>query len=98
MRLFAIFLISAGVTFAADLPATHESVDDTARAAALRSWKISIAPLVASQALDASSSYGMREVNPLLTSANGGFEMKGTMIKIGFSGAAVGAEYLMGRK
>jgi hypothetical protein len=98
MRLFAVVLISAVAACAADLPAAHETLDDTARAAALRSWKISLAPLVASQALDASSSYGMRELNPLLASANGGFEMKGAMIKLGFTGAAVGAEYLIIRK
>jgi hypothetical protein len=98
MRFFVTVLISTITACAADLPVAHESVDDTARAAALRSWKISLAPLVASQALDASSSYGMRELNPLLTSANGGFEVKGAMIKLGFTGAAVGAEYLIVRK
>jgi hypothetical protein len=98
MRFIAMVLISAIAVSAADLPVAHESVEDTARAAALKSWKISLAPLVASQALDASSSYGMRELNPLLASSNGGFEMKGTMIKMGFTGAAVGAEYLIVRK
>ena len=96
MRLFAVVLMSAIATCAADLPAAHESLDGTA--AAMRSWKISLAPLVASQALDASSSYGMRELNPLLASANGGFEMKGAMIKLSFTGAAVGMEYLIVRK
>jgi hypothetical protein len=98
MRFLAVVLITASAACAADLPAAHESLDDTARAAALTSWKISLVPLVASQALDASSSYGMRELNPLLASANGGFEMKGAMIKLGFTGAAVGAEYLIVRK
>jgi hypothetical protein len=98
MRLFAMLLMSAAAVCAADLPAAHESVEDTARAAALRSWKISLAPLVGSQALDAASSYGMRELNPLLASANGGFEMKATAIKLGATGAAVGIEYLIVRK
>src|SRR5258707_15334117 len=31
-----------------------------------RQWAISLAPLFASQALDAASSYGMRELNPVL--------------------------------
>ena len=83
---------------AADLPVAHESMEETSRAAAMKSWKLSLAPLVASQALDASSSYGMRELNPLLASSNGGFEMKATSIKIGATAAAVGIEYLLVRK
>jgi hypothetical protein len=87
---------------AADLPTAHQSLNDlaphAARAAAVRSWKISLAPLIASQALDASSSYGMRELNPLLASSNGGFEMKATAIKLGVTGALVGVEYLVIRK
>jgi hypothetical protein len=98
MRLFTTLLMSAVAVGAADLPVAHESVEDTARAAAVRSWKISLAPLIASQALDASSSYGMRELNPVLASANGGFEMKGAMLKLGVTGAVVGAEYLIVRK
>lgn len=90
------------VVSAADLPASHQSIEqtaeDTARAAAMRSWKISLAPLVGSQALDAASSYGMRELNPLLASSNGGFEMKATSIKLGVTGALVGVEYLVLRR
>src|ERR1039458_6053357 len=82
----------------ADLPAMHESMADTTRSVSLKSWKISLAPLVASQALDAASSYGMRELNPLLASPNGGFEMKAVSIKLGVTGALVGAEYLIVRK
>ena len=94
----ATMLMSALAVCASELPVAHESIDDTARAAAFRAWKISLAPLVASQALDVSSSYGMRELNPLLASANGGFEMKGAAIKLGVTGAVVGAEYLIVRK
>jgi hypothetical protein len=94
--LSATLLLSA--LTAADLPSSHPPIDDTARAAAIRSWKISLAPLVGSQALDAASSYGMRELNPLLVSSNGGFEMKAVSIKLGVTGALVGAEYLIVRK
>lgn len=98
MRSFVMLLISTLTVCAADLPAAHIPVDETARAAALRSWRISLAPLVASQVLDASSSYGRRELNPMLASSNGGFEMKGVMTKMGATGIAVGAEYLIIRK
>jgi hypothetical protein len=98
MRLLML-LISAVAACAADLPdaalpSAHESVEQSA----LKSWKISLMPLVASQALDAASSYGMRELNPLLASSNGGFEMKATSIKLGVTGALVGIEYLIVRK
>ncbi len=63
-----------------------------------RRWAISLAPLFASQALDAASSYGMRELNPLLASPNGGFGMKATGIKFGVVGALAGAEYLLIKK
>ena len=63
-----------------------------------RQWAISLAPLFASEALDAASSYGMREVNPLLAGSNGGFGMKATTIKFGVVGALAGAEYFVVRK
>ena len=83
---------------AADLPVANTPVDELARTAAVRTWKISLAPLVASQALDAASSYGMRELNPLLASSNGGFEAKALGIKLGLTATAVGVEYLIVRK
>lgn len=99
MRLILVCSIfSIASLGAADLPAAHESVEDSAQAAALKSWKVSLIPLVAGQGLDAASSYGMRELNPLLASSNGGFEMKATSIKLGATAAAVGIESLIVRK
>jgi hypothetical protein len=63
-----------------------------------RQWAISLAPLFASEALDAASSYGMRELNPLLAGSNGGFGMRATALKFGVIGALAGAEYLVVRK
>lgn len=68
------------------------------RAAALRTWKHSLVPLAASQALDIASSYGMRELNPMLAGSDGRFGMKATTIKIGTAAAAVGVEYLIVKK
>src|SRR5580704_3228598 len=59
------------------------------------SWKWSLAPLVASQAMDAASSYGMRELNPLLAGPEGQFGIKATLLKAGVTAALVGAEYLI---
>ena len=63
-----------------------------------RQWAISLAPLFASEALDAASSYGMRELNPLLAGSDGGFGMKATGMKFGVVGALAGAEYFIVRK
>jgi hypothetical protein len=63
-----------------------------------RQWAISLAPLFASEALDAASSYGMRELNPLLASPNGGFGTQATALKFGVIGALAGAEYFLVRK
>jgi hypothetical protein len=63
-----------------------------------RQWAISLAPLFASEALDAASSYGMRELNPLLASPNGGFGTQATGLKFGVIGALAGAEYFLVRE
>lgn len=91
-------VLAAIAVCAADLPAETSGNHKPADRAALKSWKVSLAPLIASQALDASSSYGMRELNPLLASSNGGFEMKAASIKLGATGVIVGVEYLIVRK
>jgi len=93
-------LISAVAGYGSDspIPSSHESIEESARAASLQSWKISLAALVGSQAADAATSYGMRELNPLLASANGGFEIRAAVTKMGVTGALVGIEYLIVRK
>jgi hypothetical protein len=63
-----------------------------------RQWAVSLAPLFVSQSLDSASSYGMRELNPLLASPNGGFGMKAASIKFGVVGGLVGVEYLLVKK
>jgi len=61
-------------------------------------WMLSLAPLVASQALDASSSWGMRELNPALAGSDGRFGMKAAGIKFGVVGGLIGAEYFLVKK
>ncbi len=63
-----------------------------------RRWVVSLAPLVGSQVLDAHSSWGHRELNPLLADANGGFGMKAAGIKFGAVAAAAGVEYVLVKK
>jgi hypothetical protein len=86
---------------AADLaiPPAYPSVAQAASDAhATRSWKISLIPLVASQGLDTSSSWGMRELNPVLADRDGAFSGKAAAVKFGAVGAFIGIEYLVIRK
>jgi hypothetical protein len=63
-----------------------------------KKWAISLAPLVASEALDAASSYGLRELNPVLAQQDGRFGMKAAGVKFGVIGGLIGVEYLLVRK
>jgi hypothetical protein len=63
-----------------------------------KKWAISLAPLVASEALDAASSYGLRELNPVLAQPDGRFGMKAAGVKFGVIGGLIGVEYLLVRK
>ena len=60
--------------------------------------KSALAPVFASQALDVTSSYGMRELNPMLASSDGRFGAKGAGIKLGATAGLLGVEYLIVRK
>jgi hypothetical protein len=60
-----------------------------------RRWEISLVPLIAANALDAGSSWGHRETNPLLAGSDGEFGVRAAGIKFGMVGAAVAAEYFL---
>ena len=75
-----------------------QNIDDSGDRAWRKRWMISLAPLVASQALDASSSWGLRELNPALAGSDGRFGMKAAGIKFGVIGGLVGVEYLLVKK
>jgi hypothetical protein len=105
-----IGLIAAGLILAiSTLSAADETtvfqpltIESAARRAAdqtsLKRWKFSLAPVFASQALDVTSSYGMRELNPMLASSDGRFGAKGAGIKLGATAGLLGVEYLLVRK
>jgi hypothetical protein len=67
-------------------------------AAALRSFKKSLIPFIATQGMDIASSYGMRELNPMLAGQDGRFGAKAAGIKVGTTAAVVGIEYLIVKK
>ena len=55
-------------------------------------WKASLLALAASSALDAHSSWGKLEANPLLASG-GRFGVRGLVLKAGLTGAAMGLQW-----
>lgn len=71
---------------------------DQYSAESIRVWKRSLIPLAVSQTLDITSSYGMRELNPMLAGADGRFGQKAIAIKAATTGAIVGVEYLIVKK
>jgi hypothetical protein len=73
---------------------SREAIQEAGR----KVWMWSLVPLVASQALDSASSYGMRELNPVLADRDGGFGVKSTVLKFAVTGALIGVEYLIIRK
>lgn len=104
MKTIFCLMISLTAASAADLkllPAQRSVAEITrteAQSSAYRSWKISLAPVLASQTLDVASSYGMRELNPVLAGADGRFGAKASIVKLGVVGAVMGLEYLLVRK
>lgn len=58
-------------------------------------FTVSIAALLGGTVMDAASSWGKAETNPILRSANGTFAMRGLLIKGGLAGAVIAPELLM---
>ena len=80
------------------IPQNRQKYDSQRQADALRAWKVSLIPVVASQSLDIASSYGMYERNPMLAGPDGRFGTKALSIKLGATAAVIGAEYLIVKK
>ncbi|HEY1759009.1 MAG TPA: hypothetical protein VGG72_26790 [Bryobacteraceae bacterium] len=88
-----LFALLSFASFARAGEVTSESPAQSAPVAA--SWKLSLAPLLASQGLDAASSYGKRELNPLLAGPQGQFGVSSVVIKVGVTSGLIGVEYLI---
>ena len=58
-------------------------------------WWSSIATLVGASMVDAHSSWGRQELNPILQNSNGGFGAKGIAIKAIITGSVVTAQWLL---
>jgi len=64
----------------------------------MRWWKRSAVMLAAAGAVDAASSYGRAEVNPVLRGAGGRFSAKSVGIKAAITGGGLLAQWLIVRK
>jgi hypothetical protein len=60
-------------------------------------WKASLVALVAASAVDAHSSWGKLEANPLLANNSGRFGMQSIALKGIIAGGAVGAQWILFR-
>ena len=60
-------------------------------------WLVSITSLAGANALDIHSSWGKRELNPMLAGPTGRFGREGALIKLGLHGGLLGIEYLITR-
>jgi hypothetical protein len=89
----------AGLTLCAALSASALHAEDRAQRQGLgKLWWSSVAAVVAGSALDAHSSWGRQELNPVLRGANGEFGMRAVAIKAAIAGGVVGVQYLLLRK
>jgi hypothetical protein len=62
---------------------------------ATKVWLVSALALLAATSVDASSSWGKYETNPLLASADGRFGARGVSIKFGLAAATIVPQILM---
>lgn len=60
-------------------------------------WIVSSLALLAATSLDAGSSWGKYEANPLLRSSDGRFGARGVSIKFAMAGAALAPQFLLHR-
>jgi len=96
--LVVLILSAASVAFAgSDAVLVHPRPGEEASKRS-RWWKASVAMLAATSAVDAHSSWGRMEANPMLRNGSGRFGMQGVAIKAAVLGGVVGAQYLLLKK
>jgi hypothetical protein len=94
-----ILRMAAGLTLCATLSAPWVRAEDRVeRKGPGKLWWASVAAVVAGSAVDAHSSWGRQELNPLLRGAGGEFGMKAVAIKAAITGGVVGVQYLLLKK
>lgn len=61
-------------------------------------WWGSVAAVIAASSVDAHSSWGRQELNPVLRDSNGRFAVKGVALKAAIAGGVVAAQWFMMRR
>ena len=80
---------------AADVPAPVIRPTNPEYRKQLNLWKFSTAAVLASNSMDVTSSWGKRELNPVLAGSKGTFGGRGAVLKLGIMGGVVAVEYLV---
>ena len=94
-------LLGSGCLYAADVPNVDSAPASLVRPAFADShlrltwWKISAATLLASNVTDAGSSWGKRELNPILSGTTGTFGGRSALLKLGVEAGVVTVEYVI---
>lgn len=61
-------------------------------------WRASVVALSAANVVDIHSSWGKRELNPLMANNSGTFGARGALLKVALTGSLLGIEYLVTRR
>ncbi len=77
------------------IPATVVRPDNKEYRKQLNLWRASVAALLTGNVMDATSSWGKRELNPMLSGTEGQFGKGGALLKLGVAGGVVVVEYLV---
>jgi hypothetical protein len=98
----ALLLLFVTISSAALLQAGEVVINPTAMSeraiSSQKLWRVSIAAVATANAIDIHSSWGKRELNPVLAGTSGSFGGRGALIKLGLQGGWIGIEYLITRR
>ncbi|MCW5980529.1 MAG: hypothetical protein KIT09_20790 [Bryobacteraceae bacterium] len=91
MKRLAAAVVLCGMLAAGNL-AAQDGIKKKGRG---KLWWASVAALVGASLVDAHSSWGRQELNPVLRGSNGQFGFKGVAIKGGIAGGVIAAQSLL---
>ena len=101
VRTLLVCLLTATSAFAESRALIVEHPRDGARpraSASRKLWKWSVAALATGSAVDAWSSWGRQEANPILRGPGGRFSARGIGLKAAIAGGAVATQWALQRK
>jgi len=101
-NVFLFLMLTAGAMGADNSPALPDlripvTPDLRAVQSSEQLWRVSLVSVAVAQAMDSHSSWGKRELNPVLANEAGAFGTKGALIKLTITSSLMGIEYLVTR-